>query len=760
MGTAIRLTTVSMLGALAWSIGVAAASAQSSSPDSGETTQYQPVLEEIIVTAQKREQGLSDVPISLAVLEGASIEDAGILELEDLSARVPGFTVTEAAISTLVFVRGLGSGINQGFEQSVGMYIDGVYASRGRQYRAAFLDVERVELLRGPQGTLFGKNTIAGAINITTAQPEDEFGGHVSGMLDEAHGERLFNAVVTGPLTPTLAGRVAVRVGRMDGWMFNSVPGRDEAGVDEHVIRGVLRWSPGDDSDLTFKLEHSRYEVDGRTTQVTEAGPWLPLYRAWDPAFEDTFDLRKSVGGLGPDHSDTESLNAALTYNRDWRDFTLTSVTGWMSYDYVDQLDVDFSPVPNLLQHEPQDFGQFSQEFRLASATGTAVDYVAGVYFETADLDNRKALDADLAVLGVPLPPATRNTAFDQDSTSWALFGQATWQAADRWRLNLGLRYTHESKSAAQSLWFTDFQTMIANPVLDAWYGGAGFGVAHQFDVTRSEGNWSPSLSVQYDAGETIGLYGSAARGFKAGGFNEAEVTGNVDNFEFENEVSTTFELGAKWRPDGGVARLDAAVFLTEFDDLQVSTFEGVNFIVGNAARATSYGLEVEAGWRLSETLTLEGSWAYLDSTYDRFTDAACTIAQTIESGLGPACTQDLSGRTTQYAPGNSGRLSLSWSRTLSGGHELFAGAGIDHSDGYYIDQDLDRHEYQPSYQKFDARVGWVSASGQWTIALLGRNLGDELTRNHGSDVPLLAGAHYSTTDRPRTIALQLRYGY
>ncbi|KAA9134125.1 TonB-dependent receptor [Marinihelvus fidelis] len=731
------------------------------SDESPRASEFGPgVLEEVIVTAQKREQPLRDVPISISVIDGQALENSGLLELEDLSAQVPGFTVTEAAVSTLVFVRGLGSGINPGFEQSVGMYVDGVYAGRGRQYRAAFLDVERVELLRGPQGTLFGKNTIAGAINITTARPQDEFGGHVSAMLDAEHGEQLYNAVLTGPLAPTLDGRFAVRAGQMDGWMFNSVPGRDETDVDEHVVRGMLRWQPGEDVDALFKLEHSRYRTDGRSTQITNAGPWLPLYQGWDPAFEDQFDLQKSVGGIGLDHSDTETLNALLSIDRHWSGLTLTSVTGWMSYDYADELDVDFGPIPNLFQHEPQDFSQFSQEFRLATATDQPVSYMAGVYFEAGDLDHRLALDADLTTLGLPLPLATRNILFDQDSHAWAVFGQATWQMTDLWRLNAGLRYTRESKSALQSLWFTDFQQPTPNPVYDAIFAAAGFGIAHTFDQDRDEDNWSPSLSVQFDASDTVTAYASAARGFKAGGFNAAEVTGDPDNFEFENETATTFELGAKTRFAGDRARVDIALFHTRFDDLQVSTFEGVNFVVGNAAQATSRGIELDGSWRVSKAFTLNLAWSFLDAEYDHFPNAACTIAQTIESGLGPMCTQDLSGRPTQYAPGHAGRVSLAWEQALSGGQLLFADLGVSHSDGYFVDQDLDPNAFQPAYQKVDLRLGWASANEHWTVALLGRNLGDELTRNHGSDVPLLAGAHYSTTDRPRSVALQVRYGF
>ena len=714
------------------------------------------VLEEIIVTAQRREQGLREVPISIAVIDGQEIKNNAILELEDLSAQVPGFTVTEAAIATLIFVRGLGSGINQGFDQSVGMYIDGVYAGRGRQFRSSFLDIERVELLRGPQGILFGKNSIAGAINITTAQPTDELEGYVSARADANHGERNLTAVVSGPLSDTLAGRIAVKTGGFDGWLFNSYTDRDEADVDETMARGSLRWMPNDSLEITGKFEASEYKVKGRTTQITEAGVYGPLYEAYDPAFEDRLNDLKSVGGIGLDYSKTKSHNAALTINYDRNDYTLTSITGYMHYDFLDELDVDFGPIPYLFQTEPQDFDQTSQEFRLISPLNDRFEYVVGVYFDSTDLKTQKVLDGDFGPLGVALPPATRFVGFEQDSSSWAVFGQGTIHLRDNLRMNLGVRYTDERKTASQDLWFADYQTTTPNPELGFFYGLAGLGIEHAYHQRRDENNTSPLLSIQWDSSDSVSWYGSAAKGFKAGGFNAAEVTGDIENFEFENETSTTFELGAKTRFAGGTARIDFAIFRTRFDDLQVSSFEGVSFVVGNAARATSQGIEVEGEYLMTDHFSISGSLTYLDSTYDYFPDANCTIAQKLANDTGEECTQDLSGETTQYAPRFSGNLNLNWETVSGAGHYWLAQLSIYHSEGYYLDEDLDRAEFQGAYQKLGFRVSWTSKNENWTVSLIGKNLTDEVTRNHGSDVPLLDGAHYSTTDRLRSVALQV----
>jgi outer membrane receptor protein involved in Fe transport len=718
-------------------------------------------LEEVVVTALKREQNLRDVPVSLAVFSGDEIDRNALLRLEDLSALSPAFTVTEAAIATLSFVRGLGSGINQGFEQSVGRYVDGVYTGRGRQYRTSFLDIERVELLRGPQGILFGKNTIAGAINVTTAQPGSETEALLSARAGFDHGEYMGTAVLSGAFNEQWSARLAAQRGGFDGWMDNSANGgREEAGVEDTAVRGTLRWDPADALDLTLKLEHSEYVVDGRSTQITNAGAFTGLYQAFDPAFESRFDLQKSTGGIGLETSTTKHDLAVLTANYDWRNLTFTSISAWSAYDYLDLRDVDFGPVPYLFQNEPQDFSQLSQELRVATDVGGAVDFIGGLYFESSELDHRIGLDVDLSWLGIPLPPATRFTDFEQDTSSWAVFGQATWNLSEALRLSAGLRYTDERKTADQALWFADFQTMNPNPPLGAAYAQAGFGVPHAFRQTRNESHVSPSLTLQYDASETVTFYGTVNNGFKAGGFNAAEDSGNLDNFEFDNEESWAFEAGSKMLLLDGAAQLNVAAFYSDFKDLQVSSFEGVSFVVGNAAQAISQGLEVDGQWRISRHFTLGGAWTWLDSSYDDFRNASCTIEQTVSSGIGALCVQDLSGRSTQYAPRNSGRLVLAWEHQLRAGHGFDASLSVVHSDGFYIDQDLDSNTFQQSYQKLDLLLGWTSPGRAWRASLLARNLGDELTRHHASDVPLLAGAFYSLTDRPRSFTLQLDWRY
>tara|TARA_R100000005_G_scaffold94720_1_gene73619 strand:- start:9600 stop:10319 length:720 start_codon:yes stop_codon:yes gene_type:complete len=199
------------------------------------------MLEEVVVTAQKRSQSLQDVPISINAVSGEKLKEAGITRIADLQVYVPNLTMSEAAIGSNIYIRGVGSQVNQGFEQSVGTYVDGIYFGRPRQLRAPFFDLERVEVLRGPQSILFGKNSIAGALNLVSAKPTDEFEGSVSALLEPDHGELETSLVLSGPLSDTLSGRLALRYREMDGFIDNVAKGIDEMETEETVVRGALR---------------------------------------------------------------------------------------------------------------------------------------------------------------------------------------------------------------------------------------------------------------------------------------------------------------------------------------------------------------------------------------------------------------------------------------------------------------------------------------------------------------------------------------
>lgn len=471
-------------------------------------------LEEVIVTAQKRAESLQDVPISVSAIGGKQIQDAGIPDLTALADYVPNLHIATASVNTNIYMRGVGSGNNQAFEQSVGMYIDGVYMGRGRQYRAGFLDIERVEVLRGPQGTLFGKNTVAGAVNITTASPDvgAETMGEIMASVEENGGQH-YQGFISGSLSDTLAARLAFTYRENDGYLENEQFNIPEGGKTDEGIRLTLAWEPSDTLSANLKLSHFEGERIGSNSATQQY--LAPAQRDIDVpnrsafaqtayaindifypglaeaaqkdfvTFKDNNYGRSRADGIGisfkPDSSEDTVSNAALAIDWEVAGHTLTSVTAYTGYEYEDDVDVDWLPLQFIARYDDQKFDQFSQEIRLASDGGGMFDYVVGAYYEQSELDffRRVTIDTNfdglfpqyvsLGAPGVPIEflpqnllavltqgaysanQVSRNHDFNLESESYALFAQGTFNLSDSLRLTLGVRYTEETKDVVSS---------------------------------------------------------------------------------------------------------------------------------------------------------------------------------------------------------------------------------------------------------------------------------------------------------------------
>jgi iron complex outermembrane receptor protein len=542
------------------------------------------VLEEVIVTAQKRTESLQDVPISVTAIQGAKLQEAGIANMSALADYVPNLTISDAAVNTNIFMRGMGSGNNQAFEQSVGMYIDGVYMGRGRQYRSPFLDVQRVEVLRGPQGTLFGKNTVAGAINVTTASPDmgEELNGSIAASVEDQDGF-MTEGYVSGAVTDTLAMRLAFKYNENAGTFDNDFLGDDEINIEDTSYRLTAVWQPTDNLDVNVKYSNSNYERTGApstTRQYLDAAGRDALfpnrsafasiaYLVTDTHFPNFGTVAGKEGatfkdnGLGQDgktvgigyaedgtENDTENFVAKLDYSMG--DFLLTSITAYSGYESVDAVDVDWLPLQFISRDDEQEFSQFSQEFRITSPGGEFFDYVAGAYYEKSDLefDRRVTIDTNMdglvpATLGAPNLMAVltggaysadqiaRNHAYQLDSESYAFFGQGTFNLSDSFRLTLGLRYTREDKDVDTNQCLSDTTndsdrlTSLAicsnNPYLVGIQASTFNTYQYDYQKDRSTDAWLPAANVQWDVSDDTMLYLSLSKGFKSGGFTSAD---------------------------------------------------------------------------------------------------------------------------------------------------------------------------------------------------------------------------------------------
>ena len=751
------------------------------------------VLDEILVTATKRPVGLQDVPVALSVVTGDKIEAMGMAELEDLALYVPNVHIGKGAVTSLLFIRGVGSGMNPGFEQSVGTFIDSVYFGRGAYSRAAFLDLERVEVLKGPQLTLFGKNTIAGAINIATAQPTEEFEGYVEAAFESEVDGVAVSAMLSGPLSDTVRVRVAARKSDDKGWMTNTaVGGVGGPEEDNLAIRGTLEWDASESLVLTLKAERNRYDVRGREQMISVSNPTATvLYQTFgDGGFSPGFDyVRSARTSVQPEFHDIEASVLQLTALYHWGDLAVTSITAVTGYDYRDSGDGDYSALHFLERSRIEEHEQFSQEFLLTSPGGDAVDFLAGVYFQTADLTSdritparftglppvdagvRAQIDAALATnLQAGDIDADMFAFFDQDTTTISAFGELTFNLRDDFRIVTGLRYSKDEKEVSKSGFQSQVGSTTPDPFLAVVYGPilqiAG---TYAYTLERDEDHLTGNLGLQWDPTADSMLYLNVSSGYKAGGFDEDNALGSLANAEFEDETVLGVEAGGKFTVFDSRGRINAAVFHSKYEDMQVSTFDGnASFVVGNAAESVVTGLEADWTFAVTEHLILSGALALLNGEYDSFPDSACTSTQFIAwvaaGNPRATCTQDLSGRKLQFAPDWAGNIAAQYIRPIGNDLELGLSVDINASDDTAIAADGDTLLDQKAHQKINARVSLGTTDGKWLIAVVGKNLGDEATTTFGNDVPLgslgFDGTYFQHIDPPRTITLQGRWSF
>ena len=696
-------------------------------------------LEEIVVTAQKREQSLQDVPISLSVVDGERLSDFSIGSFEELDVYMANMYIKETPGNNAIYMRGIGSSPgNLAFEQSVSLFVDGVYAGRGRQFQAPFLDVDRIEVLRGPQGALVGKNTAAGAVSIISSLPTDEFEGQVTGGYEFEREGYEVSGFVSGPLSDGLRGRLAVKYVDRDGYLTNTVRDVSEPKEEDFVIRATTALDVSESVEVISKVEFSKSDNAG--TPAETLGP-----TELDSGF---LDQRKATDGtVSDDFDNTDAVNATLRINWDMGEHRITSITGYSKYNMDKVVDSDFSsfgfpPRPGVVgtvisSFFEEDFDQFSQEVRLASPTGQAAEYVVGLYYHGQDLSITRGTDYLFGPFNGRQPRV-----FSQDAKLWSAYGQLTWNFNERVRAIASVRHTSEDKDV-------DLVRSITGrtPPLP---------VPNNFSDGRSEQQTDPAVTLQWDASDNAMLYASYSKGSKGGGFNGASNTATPDNYEYEDEESSSTEIGAKLTFLDGNATLNVAVFFDEYKNMQRSAFDGESFAftTRNAAVAESKGVEVDGTVRVNDYVTLVGSWAYLNSEYDDFPDSSC-----IALPIAAPCTaegQDISGTPLPHAPDWSGNVALNFERTLNNGFAVFGNLVVAYQDSIYLDDTLDPRLAQDGFTKVDLRLGLSDAEDKWEVAIVGKNLADKLTAQHGFQTPVLASFGYRTlyTEPGRTVSL------
>lgn len=750
------------------------------------------VIEEVIITAQKTEQSIQDVPISVTAIDGEFMQSAGIADLKELSVYVPNVRMDDNDPgSPQIFIRGFGTNtFNPSFESSVGLVQDEVFFGRAGYFTEAMFDIGRVEVLRGPQGTLFGKNTVAGVFNVFSRPVTDDFSVNAE-VRGGQHGEQHFEIGAGGMLNDWIGLRVSATDSESDGELHNSFLGTDAEQFEQDAQRVKLRLLPTENMEIELQYVDSSSAMNYWPKQLKNLDADTRDYlEDFDPNIEDNpHDFNTSMSRQGVLTKGSTTYSGKMTYN-----FgevgglsNLDSVLVLATTDYAVQQDqdLDASPADLLTLFNAEDYQQDTIEWRFAGdadslfGLGSAVQFVAGMfYFESRyELNATFQLGNDigswlstndaqqLAGSDALLLPALRLAAltttddaygfhYVQDTEAMALFGQISLTLGDNWVITPGLRYNREQKTAdslGQSSCGSTLPLLPAltcvTPLLLGTQDYDHRGLDHDKE------NVSPRLSLMYYVNEDVNVFSTISKGFKSGGFNSISFTG--EDLAFDDESATTIEAGMKGRFQEGTLTVNATVYRTEFDKLQVLAFNGIFFDVGNAATAISQGLEIDFQWLTPwEPLSLLGAFGLLDASYDNYSNAPAPVSQGIDEQ------QDLSGKSIAFAPETS--VILNPTLTFALGDKLRVNTSVDiiHQGEQYTDTDLDSNTRVDANTKLNIRLSLADIEELWSITLGIKNATDKATENQVIDAVLFPGSYYSQQNPGRHAYGSLRINW
>jgi iron complex outermembrane receptor protein len=674
-------------------------------------------LQEIVVTATKRSESLQDVPVAVTAYSGELIRSLAIADIEGLAVQTPSFAFSKAGGEAQIYIRGVGTNIfGIGADPSVAVNLDGVYLGRTNMGLTQFLDIDRVEILRGPQGTLYGRNATGGAINLVSRMPTRELEGYVTAGFGEFDRTE-FQAAVGGPLDDQWAFRIAGRYLKDDGYTEDLDP-RGSNKLDDNDIksfRGILQFTPNDAVTATLIGEYTEFSNDN-----TSVIPRDDLGLAETLGAVPTGSIHKERNDL-PTFFDWDS--SGVTLNIGWDlggGVSLTSITGWKNYNSDFLFNTDGTEIDITRSNFKYDTDQWSQELRLDISTSDRWQLLLGAYYFGEDKKGGLGLvRASLAPQRSFIIPSENNT------DAWAVFAEATFNLSDKLSLIAGVRYSDEEKEdfSAFGLSFDVLGLETPGPVIPI---GAPRITSDSWDA------WTPKLGIDYRWSEDVLIYGSATRGFKSGGYNSLQPS----NPAYDPEYIWAYEAGIKSQFADDRIRLNGAIFYYDYTDLQVSTFLNNLTFITNAAAATVMGVELELLARPTEQLELGLAVSYLDTEYDKFLTAfgsmPCTPVPPATTCSRPLIPFDASGNQLINAPEWKANATAQYTVPLGGAGSLVLFGQLSFQDDLYFTQINESAVGQEAITLFDARAAWLSNNGSWEVAAYGKNLTDEDYFNNG----------------------------
>ncbi|MFC5371869.1 TonB-dependent receptor [Brevundimonas faecalis] len=731
-----RLVKTVLLAGAAWSACAVGAMAQ----DAASAQEQASTVDDIVVTARRREESLKDVPVAVSAFSSEQLEQKGSADITELTRSAPSLTLQAArgSNSTLIsFIRGVGQQDPLwGFEPGVGLYMDDVYIARPQAAVLDIFDIQRIEILRGPQGTLYGRNTIGGAIKYVTRRIDaDEPEGQIRASYG-SYNQRDIVASAELPFNEKFAVSAAVARYLRDGYGTNLNTGNEHYNKDVTAARVSAEWTPTD--NLFFRLAGDIVKDDSNARHG---------HRELAPKPADVYDTYAGAGDANRVETKGVSLTGEWSVN-DW--LTLKSVTAYR--DGLTRGNIDFDNLPQPILDIPAryDDDQFSQEFQ-AVLSGDRWSGVAGVYYLDATASG--AFDT---VLG--LANLTTLTAGSVDTKSYAVFGDFSYDVTDALSVSVGARWTHDEKTGTV---FRQQYLGIRSPSFGNT-AAVPFGAPRtNYTRTREFEKFTPRVSVSYKLNPDLTTYVSWGQGFKSGGFDmRGDAVAYPDTIKgYDPETVETWEIGLKGSLFDNRLNFATAIYDSSYEDQQITTQYPsgltVASVVDNVGSSSIRGWEFEGRLRLTDSLTVNGMLSYTDAAFDQFTAYIPTGPLNSTCPTQPGCFVDVSNqRDFQNTPEWTGSIGATYTHWMANGSSIAFLPSASYRGAYQLFETANPTLDQDAFWMFDASLVWTSSNDRLTVGVHGKNLSDEQYRVGGYVFPgaLFGDSLIGYYGAPRTV--------